>query len=196
MESHWNDPKWRKMLLEKGQWNVTIADTLHTCTQTNIHQPMQSRQPPLSLFEHVKIWSRSLGVVWNHGIQHVLWNSLLGSSTWRSQNWKVVSRIEWNTDRLGHLLHTWSKGHCKREFISSEPKVNKYKRLGLAKWWKKEQIGSTTPMGKSLPQNISFAESALIWKETAPLRPRRPDHHSHDKLLKRTYPLTLGQPSQ
>lgn len=30
---------------------------------------------------------------------------------------------------------------------------------------KEEQIGSTIPMGKSLPQNISFTGSALIWKK-------------------------------
>lgn len=55
----------------------------------------------------------------------------------------------------------------------------------------REQIRSTSPMGESLPQNILFAGSTMIWKETAPLRPRRPDHCSHNGLLKRTYPLTL-----
>lgn len=59
----------------------------------------------------------------------------------------------------------------------------------------REQIRSTSPMGESLPQNILFAGSTLIWKETVPLRPRRPDHCSHNGLLKRTYPLTLGQTS-
>lgn len=36
-------------------------------------------------------------------------------------------------DRLGHLLHTCSKVHYKRELASSQLEVSEYKSLGLGK---------------------------------------------------------------
>lgn len=94
-------------------------------------------------------------------------------------------------DQSGPFPAHLKQRSLQREFTSSEPKVNKYKWLGLAKRWKKEQIGSTTPMGKSLPQNISFTGSTLIWKKNAPLKPKTPDHHSHDWLLEKNLSTDL-----
>lgn len=105
-------------------------------------------------------------------------------STWKRQNWKVASWREWNMDKLGYLLHTWSKGHCKRQFTSSEPKVNKYKQQALAKQWK-NRTDHLTPWERAYHKIPHLLEAIRSGKKPLPpLRPRRPDHHSHDRLLK------------
>lgn len=183
------------MLLGKYQQNVTIADTLHTYTQTNIHQPREDNHHCHFLNmskSQVGAMGQSESIVYNmyyevpfYSLQdeEVRTEKLYHGKSGIQTDWAIYCTLEAKVIAKENLLH-------------QSPKRTSINGWGQQSNRKKEQIGSTTPMGESLPQNISFAGSALIWKETAPLRPRRPDHHSHDRLLKRTYPLTFGQSSQ